>query len=75
MLDFRATCFMPLPFVEVALKKDRDEFRQSLIGKIKYPQGQSEDVQALLSASGRLVQYGMKPVGKHNSSIIFSPSG
>ena len=75
VLDFRATCFMPLPFIEVALKKDRDHFRRSLIAKTKYPQGRAEDVEALLSASGRLVQYGTKPVGKHNSSILFSPSG
>lgn len=27
VLDFRATCFMPLPFIEVALEKDRDDFR------------------------------------------------
>ncbi|KAI0653824.1 hypothetical protein C8Q70DRAFT_584616 [Cubamyces menziesii] len=62
VLDFGATCFMPLPFIEVALKKDRDDFRRSLIEKIEYPRGRSEDVEALLSASGQLVQYGEKPI-------------
>ncbi|EIM91143.1 uncharacterized protein STEHIDRAFT_136955 [Stereum hirsutum FP-91666 SS1] len=62
VLDFGATCFMPLPFIEVALKKDRDIFRQSLIERIKYPRARSEDVQALLSASYRLVQYGWGPI-------------
>jgi hypothetical protein len=77
-MDFRAVCFMPLPFIEVALKKDRDRFRRSLIEKleeINYPQGRSEDVQALLTASGKLVPYGTRPVGKHNSSLLSSPSG
>ncbi|TRM63320.1 hypothetical protein BD626DRAFT_496271 [Schizophyllum amplum] len=41
---------MPLPFIEVALEKDRDDFRRP------------DDVEALLSASGRLVQHGLKPV-------------
>ncbi|KAF9075853.1 hypothetical protein BDP27DRAFT_1314612 [Rhodocollybia butyracea] len=36
VLDFRATCFMPLPFIEVALKKPRDSFCQSVVAKIKY---------------------------------------
>ncbi len=56
---------MPLPFIEVSLKINRDTFRQSLIGKIEYPHGRSDDAQVLLSASGPLVQYGERPVGKH----------
>ncbi|KAF9073782.1 hypothetical protein BDP27DRAFT_1215252 [Rhodocollybia butyracea] len=60
VLDFRATCIMPLPFIEVALKKPRDSFSQSIIEKIKYPP--SNDAKFLLSASGPLVQYGPKPV-------------
>ncbi|KII91694.1 hypothetical protein PLICRDRAFT_173506 [Plicaturopsis crispa FD-325 SS-3] len=77
-LDFGATCFMPLPFIEVALLKNRDDFRRSLIVKLKqetYPRGEPDDVNALLSASGQLVAYGMKAIGKHNSSMSFSPSG
>ena len=74
VLDFRATCFMPLPFIEVALKKPRDRFSQSVVEKIKYPHQQSQDAKVLLSASGYLVQYGSKPVGKHNFSNLFSPS-
>ncbi|KAI1786756.1 hypothetical protein LXA43DRAFT_754108 [Ganoderma leucocontextum] len=60
VFDFRATCFMPLPFIEVAMKKPRDHFCQSVVNKIAYPQ--SDDGTALLSASGLLVQYGSKPV-------------
>jgi len=59
-LDFRATCFMPLPFIEVALKKPRDRFSRSVVEKIKYTR--SNDAAVLLSASGPLVQYGLKPV-------------
>ncbi|KAH9896423.1 hypothetical protein C8Q73DRAFT_685383 [Cubamyces lactineus] len=62
VLDFGATCFMPLPFIEVALKKDRDDFRRSLIEKIEYPRERWEGVEALLSVSGQLVQYGEKPI-------------
>ncbi|KAK7022311.1 hypothetical protein R3P38DRAFT_1116283 [Favolaschia claudopus] len=65
VLDFRAMCFMPLPFIEVALRKDRDSFRQSLITKLeekKYSRGERRDVEALLSASGQLVGYGTKPI-------------
>ena len=72
VFDFRATCFMPLPFIEVALKKPRDHFCQSVVKKITYPR--SDDAVALLSASGSLVQHGSKPVGKHDFSILFSPS-
>jgi len=59
-LDFRATCFMPLPFIEVALKKPRDRFSRSVVQKITYTR--SNDAAVLLSASGPLVQYGLKPV-------------
>ncbi|KIY61587.1 hypothetical protein CYLTODRAFT_384531 [Cylindrobasidium torrendii FP15055 ss-10] len=65
VLDFRATCFMPLPFVEVALIKNRDTFRYALIQKLEeigYPRGPRHDVQALHHASNRLVQYGFAPV-------------
>jgi len=62
VLDFRATCFMPLPFIEVALKKPWDRFSQSVVQKIKYPHQQSKDAKDLLSASGSLVQYGVKPI-------------
>ncbi|KAI9507550.1 hypothetical protein F5148DRAFT_1276160 [Russula earlei] len=55
VLDFRATCFMPLPFIEVALKKPRDRFCQSVVEKIKYPHQQSNDAMVLLSASRSLV--------------------
>ena len=73
-LDFRATCFMPLPFIEVALKKPRDSFSQSVVKKITYPHRRSDDATVLLSASGPLVQYGPNAVGKHDSSILFLPS-
>jgi hypothetical protein len=69
-LDFRATCFMPLPFIEVALKKPRDRFCQSVVKKITYPHQQLIDAKVLLSASGSLVQYGSKPVGKQDFSIF-----
>ena len=72
VLDFRATCFMPLPFIEVALKKARDSFCQSVVRRLTYPDGGS-DAKALLAASGPLVQYGLKPVGKHDLSILPSP--
>ncbi|KAL1664461.1 hypothetical protein GGF50DRAFT_127175 [Schizophyllum commune] len=62
VLDFGATCFMPLPFPEVALRKDRDDFRRLLLKKLDYPRGHSEDVEALLSASYQLVQYDEKPI-------------
>ncbi|KAF8326706.1 uncharacterized protein EI90DRAFT_3281698 [Cantharellus anzutake] len=62
VLDFGATCFMPLPFIEVALKKARDSFPQSVVEKITYPHGRSDDAKVLLFASGSLVQYGMRPV-------------
>ncbi|KAI5824319.1 hypothetical protein K523DRAFT_376365 [Schizophyllum commune Tattone D] len=62
VLDFGATCFMPLPLPEVALRKDRDDFRRLLLKKLDYPQGHSEDVEALLSASYQLVQYDEKPI-------------
>jgi hypothetical protein len=75
VLDFRATCFMPLPFIEVALKKARDRFCQSVVENITYPHGRSDDAKVSLSASGSLVQYGSKPVGVHDFSILFSPSG
>jgi hypothetical protein len=71
--DFRATCFMPLPFLEVALRISRDSFYQSVFQKI-YPQGPSDVANCLLSASSALVQYGVKPIGKHDFSILFSPS-
>jgi hypothetical protein len=73
VLDFRATCFMPLPFIEVALKKARDGFSQSVVEKITYPHGRSDDAEVLLSASGPLVQYGTRPVGKNNFSICSHP--
>ncbi|KAF7297275.1 hypothetical protein MIND_00960700 [Mycena indigotica] len=75
-LDFGATCFMPLPFIEVALKKDRDSFRRLLITKLKeeeYPRGEPDHVAALLSASAQLVGYGMKPIAlPHGVSRIIS---
>ena len=73
VLDFRATCFMPLPFIEITLKKARDSFSQSVV-EITYPHGQPDDAKVLLFASGSLVQYGTRPVGKHDFSILFSPS-
>lgn len=66
VLEFRATCFMPLPFIEVALQKPRDHFSQTVVKKIMYPHRRSNDAAVLLSASGSLVQYGSKPVGKHD---------
>jgi hypothetical protein len=74
VLDFRATCFMPLPFIELALKKPRDRFYQSVVERITYPHRRSDDATVLLSASGSLVQYGSRAVGKHDLSILFSPS-
>lgn len=62
VLDFRATCFMPFPFIEVALRKSRDRFSQLLVKKITYPRARSDDAKFLLSASGPLVQYGFLPV-------------
>ena len=72
VLDFRATCFMPLPFIEVALKKARDCFCQSVVENITYPHGRSDDANALLSASGSLVQYGSKPVGVHDFNFVLT---
>ncbi|KAF5315195.1 hypothetical protein D9619_007279 [Psilocybe cf. subviscida] len=62
LLDFLATCFMPLPFIEVALKKARDSFSQSVAKKITYTHGRSDDAKALLLASGPLIQYGTRPI-------------
>lgn len=62
VLDFHATCFMLLSFIEVTLKKPRDHFCQSVVEKIKHPHHQSNDAKVLLSASGSLFQYGSKPV-------------
>ncbi|KAI0043824.1 hypothetical protein FA95DRAFT_1562907 [Auriscalpium vulgare] len=59
-LDFNATCFMPLPFIEVALKKNRSPFNQRVARKVTYTP--SDDARALLRASGPLVQYGSKAV-------------
>ena len=72
-LDFRATCFMPLPFIEVALKKPRDRFCQSVVEQITYPHRRSDDATVLCSASGSLVQYGSRAVGEHDFLILFSP--
>ena len=74
VLDYGATCFMPLPFIEVALRKAWDSFSQSVVEKITYPHGRSDDAKVLLIASGSLVQYGTRPVGKHDFSTLFSPS-
>ena len=71
-LDFRATCFMPLPFIEVALKKNRDTFRRMLIEKIRFPHGRSDDAAVLLNASGPLVRYGVRPVGEHEFKFSIS---
>ena len=73
MLDFHAMCFMPLPFIEVALRKPWDSFFQSIFEKI-YPQGLSNDGNNLLSASASLGQYGVKPIGKHDILMLFSSS-
>jgi hypothetical protein len=73
-LDFRATCFMPPPFIEVALKKPRDSFCRNVVKQIVYPHQQSNDATALLSASSSLVPYGSKPVGKRDRSILFPHS-
>jgi hypothetical protein len=73
VLDFRATCFMLLPFIEVALKKPRDRFCQSVVEKITYLHRQSNNATVLLSASGSLVQYGSRAVGKHDFSIYSHP--
>ena len=62
-LDFRATCFMPFPFLEVALRMSWDSFCRSVFHKI-YPKGLSDVARCLYSASGGLVQYGVKPIGK-----------
>jgi len=69
-LDFRATCFMPPPFIEVALRKPRDSFCRAVVGRIAYPHQHSNDTMALLSASCSLVPYGSKPVGKYEFSIL-----
>lgn len=61
-LDFRATCFMPLPFIEVAMGKPQDDFSRKVVRKIAYPHQRSDSATALLSASGYLVQYGPKPI-------------
>ena len=37
VFDFCATCFMPLSFIQVALKKPRDRFCQSVEERIGYP--------------------------------------
>lgn len=66
VFDFRATCFMPTPFIEVALKQAQDPFSKLVARKIKYPHPRSEVATHLLSASGPLVQYGLKPVGPHS---------
>ena len=71
VLDFRATCFMPLPFIEVTLRKPWDSFFQSIFEKI-YPRGLSNDANDLLSASASLGQYGAKPIGKHGFLMLFS---
>lgn len=73
VLDFRATCFMPLPFIEAALHKPRDHFSRTVVKNITYPHRRSNDAEALLSASGYLVQYGFKPVGKHDLLVLFTP--
>ncbi|EDR09939.1 uncharacterized protein LACBIDRAFT_325839 [Laccaria bicolor S238N-H82] len=59
-LDFTATCFMPQPFIEVALRKSWDIFSQMVAMKVTYTP--SDDALALLSASGPLIQYGFGPV-------------
>jgi len=74
-LDFRATCFMPPPFIEVALKKPRDSFCRTVAGRIAYPHRRSNGVTALLSASSSLVPYGSKPVGKRDFPIPSPHSG
>ncbi|KAI0000987.1 hypothetical protein BJV77DRAFT_1057854 [Russula vinacea] len=61
--------------VVVVLDFPRDRFCQSVVENITYPHGRSDDAKVLLSASGSLVQYGSKPVGVHDFSILFSPSG
>ncbi|KAG8978252.1 hypothetical protein FRB90_008533 [Tulasnella sp. 427] len=60
--DFRATCFMPQPFIEVALRKPMDPFSRAVANKITYPHPPSNDAMPLLSASNSLVQYGSKAV-------------
>lgn len=63
VFDFRATCFMPAPFIEVALEQVQDPFSQAVAKKITYPHPRSEVATHLLSASGSLVQHGSKAVG------------
>lgn len=74
-LDFRATCFMPVPFIELALTnyKCLDPFSRAVAEKIQYPHPLSEDVEFLLAASNALVQYGFKAIGTHSTalSILF----
>ena len=70
-LDFGAACFMPHPFIEVALREHRDPFSQTVSAMITFPLCEFNDAELLLAASGALVQYGAKPVGKHDISILF----
>lgn len=79
-LDFAATCFMPQPFIEVALRKSWDRFSQMVAMKITYTP--SDDARALLSASGPLIQYGFGPVAlpsgvsrRVNDTLLVYPTG
>ncbi|KAI6154768.1 hypothetical protein BKA82DRAFT_997670 [Pisolithus tinctorius] len=60
--NFHATCFMPIPFIEVALKKPRDPFSQLVVQKITNPYQPSGYAGPLIIASALLHQYGVGPV-------------
>ncbi|KAF9554062.1 hypothetical protein CPC08DRAFT_713208 [Agrocybe pediades] len=65
MTNFWAICFMPLPFLEVALMNDLINFRRleiKLEEKGGYPRGEPVVAEALLRASYQLVPYGSKPL-------------
>lgn len=64
--DFRATCFMTPPFIEVALRRTENPLCRAVAEKIKYPHPRSSNVADLLSASYGLIQFGSKAIGMHN---------
>ena len=70
VFDFCATCYTPLSFIQVALKKLRDRFCQSVEERIEHPYQQSNLAKVLLCASGSLVQYDSKPVGKDDVELL-----
>ena len=60
-LDFKATCFMPPSFFAVAVRKAENNFAYQVAKHVNAPP--SNDLSAMLAASGFLVPFMRNKVG------------